>query len=341
MENVLKARNNYILSQSKILHHIGEGAWRDDKEAFEEKIRGECGYYLNKYGTPEKQVVYYEKNNQYEQAYKIVLFKGVSQNFFAERVVKQAHVKKRLGELREIIQKMDAELTHSLDYLKIIIAFLKKNDIQDELNKFQLLVGDFYSLGDRAIEHFKDSKALKEKIRYLEEAEKYFRAFIEKPYQVKLSMNTEQDAREVLQRIKLQKDIINEYPEFIDSDIFGSEEVVFKLCKKIMVNNVKLTMEIIEKLELDLEEFIVFVFERLMKEEHDFGNIEEILKGLVTLNLKLSEENEPRVMNWNGSLYNLGIKLKERSPDFVKTKILARIVDSEFREKLQAQLNQK
>jgi len=138
MENVLKARNNYILSQSNILAQIKEGAWKDGREAFEEKIRGECGYYLNKYGTPEKQVVYYEKNNQYEQAYKIVLFKGVSQNFFAERVVKQAHVKKRLGELREIIQKMDGELTHSLDYLKIIIAFLKKNDIQDELNKFQV-----------------------------------------------------------------------------------------------------------------------------------------------------------------------------------------------------------
>jgi len=228
---------------------------------------------------------------------RIVLFKGVSQNFFAERMVKQAYVKERLGELREIIQKMDPELTHSLDYLKIIIAFLKKNDIQEELKKFQLVVGDFYSLGERAIETFKTSKALKEKIRYLEEAEQYFKAFIEKPYLVKLSMETEEEAKEVLKKIGIQKEIINEYPEYIDNDVFGGKERIYKLCKKIMVSNGKLVMGIIERLAIDLEEFILYIFEGGLKEERDLGDIEGILKSLVQLNVKLNEEKTPEVLN--------------------------------------------
>jgi len=69
MESVMRARNNYILAEKNILERK-EDAWKDGVQEFKERIQGECGYYLNKYGTPEKQVVYYEKNNQYEQAYK-------------------------------------------------------------------------------------------------------------------------------------------------------------------------------------------------------------------------------------------------------------------------------
>ena len=39
------------------------------KENFETIIQSECYYYLNKYGTPEKQIIHYERNNQLGKAF--------------------------------------------------------------------------------------------------------------------------------------------------------------------------------------------------------------------------------------------------------------------------------
>ena len=53
--------------------------------------------------------------------------------------MKNVYEKGKLSELRQLIQKMDPELHKSLDYLKVIIDFLKKNYIQDELFHFQVI----------------------------------------------------------------------------------------------------------------------------------------------------------------------------------------------------------
>lgn len=47
-----------------------EAELANESDQFSSKVQIECLYYLNKYGTPEKQVLFYERNNQYEQAYK-------------------------------------------------------------------------------------------------------------------------------------------------------------------------------------------------------------------------------------------------------------------------------
>ena len=50
-------------------------------EQYKSTIRSECLYYLSKYGTPEKQIEFYERNNQYEQAYKYIYDVTESYNF--------------------------------------------------------------------------------------------------------------------------------------------------------------------------------------------------------------------------------------------------------------------
>ena len=70
MNYISRVKTQQVFKQCKIVPDTEtERNIAKEREKFETILQNECHYYLNNYGTPEKQVIHYERNNQYEKAY--------------------------------------------------------------------------------------------------------------------------------------------------------------------------------------------------------------------------------------------------------------------------------
>jgi len=102
---------------------------------------------------------------------------------------------------------------------------------------------------------------------------------------VKLSHKTVNDAKEALNRVRIQREIIDEFPEYANYHLFGGKIVVFALLQRVMMGNVQGTFNLITRLDISLREFI-----------------EEIVQNLVQLKTKALETHGIEVVEQNVSI---------------------------------------
>lgn len=233
---------------------------------------------------------------------------GVSKQLFINELIPSIYEKNKLQELREWMLKLDPELTSFIEYLKLIIGFLMEKNAQKELHHFQvilglnsslffkIMIGDYFSAGEYCLEQFYSSKTFKEKLKFLDEAGKHFRMFIEvsfqklginikKPAFIKLGNRTEDEAENILRKIRVQKNILEEFPEIVEYHVFGDIEDISRICELILLNNPKLAIDILTNLKIALKDFLVNILSKFAYEKR-LNSIEEVLQTLAELKKK-------------------------------------------------------
>jgi len=119
---------------------------------------------------------------------------------------------------------------------------------------------------------------------------------------VKLSHKTAKDAKEALNRVRIQREIIDEFPEYANYHLFGDKIASFALLQRVMMGNIPKTLNLITRLGVSLEEFIEETLKTLLNEAVDLGTIEETVQNLVQLKTKALETHGIEVVEQNVSI---------------------------------------
>ena len=104
---------------------------------------------------------------------------------------------------------------------------------------------------------------------------------------------------DILHRIKLQREIISEYPEFIQFHLFGPEQLVYKLCGRIMRNDAQYTLTLMNELNIDIKAFVQSVFDLLSQESPNIESIEGTLQSFAEIKKKGSASQKAKLAEFN------------------------------------------
>lgn len=88
-----------------------------------------------------------------------------------------------------------------------------------------------------------------------------------------------------MKKIKLQKDILDDYPELLQANVFENVESVYLICEIILLSNPRQSLNILQMLKISLNGFLSHILSKFSYENR-LNSIEETLQTFAELKRK-------------------------------------------------------